>query len=496
MKHKICLLLFVCLNYLTGKSQNLFVADYALNGSVNKSLICYDRSFFRAILLTTAQIVNVMKTDSAGNVLWSNDITYPNATFFSLTDIVQAADSGFLILVNWRLTGSNHSDPTVTKLDKNGNHLWTHTYISVLSAYGYGIIKNNDNGFIVVGSRQLVDFVMKCDATGSIIWIKQFGGIGAAASNYDIATHDYNRFVVTGRHGTMVTFFQIDLSGNLYWHTAFTYVNSGIMTQSLKPLSNGGYAATGIVDYTTSFSHDGFLLKTDSAGTLQWLKIYEANQGTGTDVAELPDSSLLMVGKGSLGGLALKTDKDGNFQFAKTETVQDYYASVNLYSPGIVMLSGRLSYPFIALTDTACSSLCNITPFTIPEYTPAYTDTLLNFAPITLPFADDTAQIIYAVHPLTTNVLCGFTSTEENVSQNETEIYPNPIIDKLNITNSTDELSEIILYDIASRKLLQQKFSHTVTLNTAQLAKGIYFYEMRNPDGSGGVVKKGKVVKE
>src|SRR6185436_652687 len=167
MKYKIYIFLSACLISSGSLAQNLFVADYPLYGSDNKSLICYDHSFFRTIVLQTGGIVNAMKTDSAGNVLWSNDITYPNATFFSLTDIVKAADSCFLILHNWRLTESSHSEPTVTKLDKNGNHEWTRTYISVLSAYGYGIIKNNDNGFIVAGSRQLVDFVMKCDPAGA-----------------------------------------------------------------------------------------------------------------------------------------------------------------------------------------------------------------------------------------------------------------------------------------------------------------------------------------
>ncbi|MEO5570223.1 MAG: T9SS type A sorting domain-containing protein [Bacteroidia bacterium] len=72
-------------------------------------------------------------------------------------------------------------------------------------------------------------------------------------------------------------------------------------------------------------------------------------------------------------------------------------------------------------------------------------------------------------------------------------IYPNPITDKLSIRINNKELSEIILYDITSRKLLQQKFTNSVTLNTEQLAKGIYLYEVRNKNG---VIKKGKVVKE
>jgi hypothetical protein len=71
--------------------------------------------------------------------------------------------------------------------------------------------------------------------------------------------------------------------------------------------------------------------------------------------------------------------------------------------------------------------------------------------------------------------------------------FPTPFSDKLNFAFDNNELSEIILYDIASRKLLQQKFTNSVSINTEQLAKGIYLYEVRC--GSS-LCKKGKVVKD
>jgi hypothetical protein len=72
-------------------------------------------------------------------------------------------------------------------------------------------------------------------------------------------------------------------------------------------------------------------------------------------------------------------------------------------------------------------------------------------------------------------------------------VYPNPAIDKLIITAVNNDLLEIILQDMSSRKILQQKFINAISINTAQFAKGIYLYEVRNKNG---VVKKGKVVKD
>ena len=58
---------------------------------------------------------------------------------------------------------------------------------------------------------------------------------------------------------------------------------------------------------------------------------------------------------------------------------------------------------------------------------------------------------------------------------------------------NTNDLSEIILYDITSIKILHQKFTNSVSLNTEQLAKGLYLYEVRSKDG---LRRKGKVVKD
>jgi len=85
------------------------------------------------------------------------------------------------------------------------------------------------------------------------------------------------------------------------------------------------------------------------------------------------------------------------------------------------------------------------------------------------------------------------TDIEEPNEDAGIKIYPNPAINKLNIIVNSQEPSEIILYDVALRKLLQQKFTNTVTLNTEQLVKGVYIYEVRYKNG---LCKKGKVVKD
>ena len=79
------------------------------------------------------------------------------------------------------------------------------------------------------------------------------------------------------------------------------------------------------------------------------------------------------------------------------------------------------------------------------------------------------------------------------LNENLITIFPNPITSELNINTGNNQSSEIILYDLSSRKLLQQTFANSTTLNTEQLAKGMYLYTVRN---SNGIIKNGKVIKE
>jgi hypothetical protein len=95
-------------------------------------------------------------------------------------------------------------------------------------------------------------------------------------------------------------------------------------------------------------------------------------------------------------------------------------------------------------------------------------------------------QVDEATDPCLTTI--SNTSTPSSLN-----VFPNPCTDKLNIFIKGNDQNEIMLYDILSRKIMQKKFTNSATLNTEQLSRGIYIYEVRNKNG---VIQKGEVVKE
>jgi hypothetical protein len=81
-------------------------------------------------------------------------------------------------------------------------------------------------------------------------------------------------------------------------------------------------------------------------------------------------------------------------------------------------------------------------------------------------------------------------------SMNKTEGYtlsPSPFTNSIYVEGKDDSQSQLIIYNMLSQKLLQETFRGSTTLNTEELAKGIYIYEVRN---NLGVIQNGLVVKE
>jgi len=87
-----------------------------------------------------------------------------------------------------------------------------------------------------------------------------------------------------------------------------------------------------------------------------------------------------------------------------------------------------------------------------------------------------------------------YSSVGINEIKNEEDLvlFPNPFTDRINITVNKNEIVEVNIYDITSRKLLSQSFTNSTSINTEQLANGIYIYELRNSKHR---IANGKIIK-
>ncbi|MEO8146866.1 MAG: T9SS type A sorting domain-containing protein [Bacteroidia bacterium] len=95
----------------------------------------------------------------------------------------------------------------------------------------------------------------------------------------------------------------------------------------------------------------------------------------------------------------------------------------------------------------------------------------------------------------TTDVYCTDLSLgiDEQVITSNVFVFPNPITTVMNVVTNNPANYELSLYDVTGRIVLHQPLSKITSINTANIPKGIYMYEVKNKTD---VVKKGNVIKQ
>lgn len=81
-----------------------------------------------------------------------------------------------------------------------------------------------------------------------------------------------------------------------------------------------------------------------------------------------------------------------------------------------------------------------------------------------------------------------------DAKNSELKVAPNPFSSQLMFSFVGNEQTAIILYDFLGQKVMQQEFTNSTTINTAQIPDGVYFYELMNKNKE--MLKTGKVVKQ
>ena len=216
-----------------------------------------------------------------------------------------------------------------------------------------GSSKSNDGNITGHhGSTDTTDaWIAKLDTAGNIIWQKSIGGTGADYFNAIIATSDNNYLCigqttsnngdVSGNHGsTDVWVVKINASGTILWSKCYggTFQETavdGVLT------SDGGYALIGYTGSnngdvsgfhgTPNSNSDIWIIKLGSGGNIMWQKCYgnsAPGQEFGRDIIEDSDKQLVasvhpsdgyntgddFSSAGSYYEYVIKVDKDnGNF---------------------------------------------------------------------------------------------------------------------------------------------------------------------------------------
>ncbi len=256
------------------------------------------------------------------------------------SNIKQTTNGGYI----WYGQGQNYaaefSDFTLLQLDAAYSVLWSYTYSLGANEAGYGgFNRTSDGGYILTGYSNIAAAgnedltLIKVDAAGNIQWDERYGGSSNDKGETVIQTTD-GGYIAFG--SALVTFSPFNMnyyllkttaSGNQSWGKHIGGSDFELPGFSVLQTSDGGYIFTGAtISYgqAPGTTYDIHLVKTNSAGAIDWTKTYG---GTGDDygsaLIQTTDGGYLIAGNAAYGNGAndaflLKTDASGNFLWGKT----------------------------------------------------------------------------------------------------------------------------------------------------------------------------------
>jgi hypothetical protein len=271
--------------------------------------------------------------------MWSQ--TYGGTGSDSVEVFIQTSDGGYAIAGYTNSFGAGSYDFWLVKTDADGNMQWNRTYGGSDIDYGFSVVQTSDGGYALAGTKNNDFWLIKTDEFGNMQWNRTYGGSNNDWAFSVVQTSDggyamegvTTSFGAGGRDGWLV---KTDAAGNMQWNKTIGGTDNDFL-YSLVTTDDGGYAVGG---HTYSFgagAEDYWLVKTDADGNIQWNQTYG---GTGTDfnyrLIRTADGGYAMAGYTNSFGAGgrdcwlVKTDALGNMQWNQTYggTGDDYGSRV------------------------------------------------------------------------------------------------------------------------------------------------------------------------
>ena len=460
----------------------------------------------------------VIKTDADGDTLWTSiygDTCKSGNAQQYINDICQSGDGGYIGTGGMiPCGGSSTSGGETTRLDANGNVLWSKTWTHGVPD-PYPVIQCRDGNFIVggmvtgVGAGLIDGFLAKIDANGDTLWSRTYGGPGNEWFYHILQTPDggylaagYSDGFGLGVIDTIRNIYLVktDSSGNLQWSKTYgtSTGNQEAFGHCLQPTADGGYIvagqAGGYFPCCGNVQSDSgiVLMKIDASGNMKWAKYFSGEFGHA--VKQTADKGYLIAGTGNYGGgtgddpVLIKTDSMGILQWSRTfggsgdedGWLLDIANDGGYVTGGWTKSFGNLAeHIYFVKTDANGNSACNenASPGVIESVATLVTinpATQVGIGPNTTTFTP------LFQRGATITDLCSTVGINEGVNTNPFIVYPNPVSNNLQIQTSLPvlniEITDIagrLIYTTTSKNIDCSNFASSIYLIRATTSKGI-----------------------
>jgi PKD repeat protein len=295
---------------------------------------------------------------------------------------VTAAPDGGYVITGYVTTDTGGEDCVLIKTDAAGNMVWEMDYGGAADDRGSTVLPTG-SGYIMAGTTQSFSpdsnadaWLIMTSADGTELWNRTYGGDGIEeALSMDNATG--GGFILAGSsssftdtHIPYLWLVRTDGDGNELWNRTITTLYTSKALDVIST-SDGGYEITGTMSSTGN--SNPLLVKTKSSGELDWIRWYDLGFTAGITreghaLRQTPDGGYIIAGTmgnfetGSLDGLLIKTDGNGNEEWNHTYGISGPMANddaqdIQVESDGYVFAGyttppGSTRQFWLARTDT------------------------------------------------------------------------------------------------------------------------------------------------
>lgn len=400
----------------------------------------------------------------------------------------------------------NYNDIYLVKTDPYGDTLWAKNIGNPLSSdQGFFVEQTSDSGYIIAGMNNGWGdvYLVKTDINGNVLWSKTYGGAYWDAGGC-VRELKNGGYILTGNKGTSsststIYLIKTDQNGNLNWSK--NYVNGyGLSTGagSLLETFDYGYVLTGQID--TINIPKAFLMKTDSAGIVSWLKIY--NQGAetyGASVAQCSDSGFVMFGSkhNAVGRdfFIVRTDLNGDTIWKKTidRATHDMAGEIQQTSDGGFIITGGSGW-IQCCADSMDLYVAKLNSNGQIQWSKIFgTPTQYDFGTYVEQTNDGGYVIAGATSSFGAPSSYGYlikldssgtvTGIENSIINEESfNIYPNPANSTLTVI--LNKKNSIVIVNLLGEVVMQKNFpfnkKENLELDVSLLSSGIYFIKVGN----------------
>jgi hypothetical protein len=257
----------------------------------------------------------IVKSNATGSIEWNK--TYGGVLDEGAESIIQTVDGGFAFIGYTASFGSGETDIWLVKTDAAGSMEWNQTFGGSEKDLGLEIVQVSDSGFVLAGVKQSSDtwynWIIKTDVLGVTEWERTYSR--SQKVRYISMLTKPIKFIQTADSGFALAssneLIKMDTVGAVEWNTSLD--GRGGIT-SLIQTSDNNYILGGFDGWFPHFHDDGYLIKLNEEGAVQWTQEFEGS----------PIEDVVQTADGGFGlwienkPMIIKTGANGVQQWNKT----------------------------------------------------------------------------------------------------------------------------------------------------------------------------------